>query len=48
MSEELSQLVNVPNASVKVEPAQMDFWIQLMQKQKLLSGPIDSRKIVAP
>ena len=48
MSEELSQLVNVPNASVKVEPAQMDFWIQLMQKQKLLSGPVDSRKIVAP
>jgi NitT/TauT family transport system substrate-binding protein len=48
MSAELAQLVNVPNVSVLVKPAQMQFWIDLMQKQHLLTGKIDSSKIIAP
>jgi NitT/TauT family transport system substrate-binding protein len=48
MSEQLLQLVNVPSVTVAASPAQMKFWIDLMDKQQLTTGAIDPQSIIAP
>jgi NitT/TauT family transport system substrate-binding protein len=48
MSEQLLQLVNVPSVTVAAVPAQMKFWIDLMDQQQLTTGVIDARSIIAP
>jgi NitT/TauT family transport system substrate-binding protein len=48
MSEQLLQLVNVPNVTVAAVPSQMKFWIDLMDEQKLTTGSIDAQSIIAP
>lgn len=47
MSNELLQLVNVPNVTVAAKPSQMTFWINLMKDQKLTSGTIDAKALIA-
>ncbi|MGA7805221.1 ABC transporter substrate-binding protein [Bradyrhizobium sp.] len=48
MPEQLLQLINVPNVTVAATPAQMKFWIDLMDEQQLTTGPIDANSILAP
>ena len=48
MSEQLLPSVSVPSVTVRSEPAQMKFWIDLMEKQNLTSGVIDAQKLMAP
>jgi NitT/TauT family transport system substrate-binding protein len=48
MSEQLLQLVNVPSVTVAATPAQMTFWIDLMNEQNLTSTVIDAKSLIAP
>jgi NitT/TauT family transport system substrate-binding protein len=48
MSEQLLQLVNVPSVTVAATPAQMAFWIDLMNEQNLTSTVIDAKSLIAP
>jgi NitT/TauT family transport system substrate-binding protein len=48
MSEQLLQLVNVPSVTVAASPAQMKFWIDLMDREQLTTGAIDPQSIIAP
>jgi NitT/TauT family transport system substrate-binding protein len=48
MSEQLLQLVNVPSVTVAATPAQMKFWIDLMNEQNLTSTAIDAKSLIAP
>ena len=48
MSEQLLPLISVPSVTVRSEPAQMKFWIELMEKQNLTSGTIDPKSLIAP
>jgi NitT/TauT family transport system substrate-binding protein len=48
MPEQMLQLVNVPSVTVAATPAQMKFWIDLMDEQQLTTGTIDAKSIIAP
>ena len=48
MSDQLLQLVNVPSVTVAATPAQMKFWIDLMNEENLTSTAIDAKSLIAP